>query len=392
MGKYLAKRLIQIFILMVIYITVVFFILEAMPGKITDKFLSNPKVTPEARKAIERLFGLDKPIHVRYFKYLINSLTFKFGVSFDEFPRPVWDIIKERLPRTLFLFTIATLISYSVGYNLGKHIAWRRGKIADNVALGVGIVTWTIFYPLLALLLIWLFGVELRVVPFNQFITPEFWANAPEGVNAHDIFVSLLINGFIIIFAWLVALIFSLRLQKMSHRKIVVNTTLFSAFVISILFWALAPIGPNGTKLGSYALDIIAHMVLPVMTLTIISFAGSMLVMRDSMLEIIKEDYITTALAKGLPEKIVRDKHAARTALLPLVTNFVLSLGATVSGGIITETMFSWPGMGKALLDAVLIKDFPVAIGCFVFTGYFILFAHLVADILYAFLDPRIRY
>jgi len=133
-------------------------------------------------------------------------------------------------------------------------------------------------------------------------------------------------------------------------------------------------------------------MVLPVITLTLYTFAGSMLVMRDTMLDVIREDYITTAKAKGLPDKVVRDKHAARNALLPLVTNFVISLGFTIGGGIITETMFSWPGLGRLYLEALNQQDSPLLIGCLVFTGVFVLVAHLVADILYAFLDPRIRY
>ncbi len=128
------------------------------------------------------------------------------------------------------------------------------------------------------------------------------------------------------------------------------------------------------------------------MTVTIISYAGNMLVMRDSMLETIKEDFITTARAKGLPDKVVRDKHAARTAMLPVVTNFVLSLGFVVSGGVITESLFSWPGMGMTLLDSTLAKDYPLSAGALIFTGIFVLIAHLVVDIVYAFLDPRIRY
>ncbi|MFN3328491.1 MAG: ABC transporter permease, partial [Fervidobacterium pennivorans] len=155
--------------------------------------------------------------------------------------------------------------------------------------------------------------------------------------------------------------------------------------VLSIMYWST-------NKMGSYALDIIYHLALPVIALVTLHFAGDMLVMRDTMLEVIKEDYITTARAKGLPDKVIRDKHAARTALLPLMTSFVIGLASTVSGGVITETMFSWKGMGLTLLDATTSQDTPLAIGCLVFTGVLVLVAHLVADILYAFLDPRIRY
>ena len=117
-----------------------------------------------------------------------------------------------------------------------------------------------------------------------------------------------------------------------------------------------------------------------------------MLLTRNSMLETLREDYIMAARAKGLTEKSIRDKHAARNAMLPVVTSFVFSLAFALDGGVITETIFSWPGMGLTLLRAAVSEDIPMAIGALVFTGALALTAHLVADILYAFLDPRIRY
>jgi peptide/nickel transport system permease protein len=133
-------------------------------------------------------------------------------------------------------------------------------------------------------------------------------------------------------------------------------------------------------------------MVLPVATLTLISFAGTMLLTRNSMLETMREDYVMAVRAKGLPERMIRDKHVARNALLPVVTSFVFSLAFAIDGGVITETIFSWPGMGLTLVNAAQSEDLPLAVGAFVFTGIFALVAHLAADILYVFLDPRIRY
>ena len=113
---------------------------------------------------------------------------------------------------------------------------------------------------------------------------------------------------------------------------------------------------------------------------------------RTSMLETLKEDYILTARAKGLPAKMIRDKHAARTALLPVWTGLVFALGFAVSGGIITEAIFSWPGMGQTLLNSALVADIPVALGALTVFGVMVLISHLVADVGYAFIDPRIRY
>jgi peptide/nickel transport system permease protein len=143
---------------------------------------------------------------------------------------------------------------------------------------------------------------------------------------------------------------------------------------------------------GRYALDILWHLGLPVITLALISFAGTMLLTRNSMLETLREDYILTARAKGLSEKVVRDKHAARNAMLPVVTSLVFSLAFALDGGVITETVFSWPGMGRTIVRAVASSDIPTAIGGLVFTAILALTAHLVADVLYVYLDPRVRY
>jgi peptide/nickel transport system permease protein len=116
-----------------------------------------------------------------------------------------------------------------------------------------------------------------------------------------------------------------------------------------------------------------------------------MLLTRASMLETLREDFILTARAKGVPDKIVRDKHAARNALLPVTTSLVLSLAFLIGGGVITETVFSWPGMGATLLDAAIQEDIPLTIGAFAFIAILALFAHLVIDIMYMYLDPRIR-
>jgi peptide/nickel transport system permease protein len=141
-----------------------------------------------------------------------------------------------------------------------------------------------------------------------------------------------------------------------------------------------------------FALDIASHTVLPVLTLTLVAYGGEMLLTRTSMLETLREDYILTARAKGLPDKAIRDRHAARTALLPVWTGLVFSIGGSVSGGIITESIFSWPGLGSTLLDSAQNADIPVALGALTVVGVITLISHLVADIGYAFIDPRIRY
>jgi peptide/nickel transport system permease protein len=138
--------------------------------------------------------------------------------------------------------------------------------------------------------------------------------------------------------------------------------------------------------------DVAYHLFLPLSVLTIWIFTTSMLLMKNSMLETVQEDYITTARAKGLPEKVIRDHHAARNAMLPVVTALSLAMAFSFNGGVLTETVFSWPGLGSTLVQASLSHDYPLAQGAFILLAGVVLIAVLLADILYAYLDPRITY
>lgn len=140
------------------------------------------------------------------------------------------------------------------------------------------------------------------------------------------------------------------------------------------------------------ALDVIHHMALPVATLFCIHFGSYLLIMRSSMLETLKEDYILTARAKGLRERVIRDRHAAPNAALPVVTSVGLSLAFSINGGALTETVFTWPGIGRELVFAVSHNDYPLAQASFLLISLVVLLANVVVDVLYAYLDPRIRY
>lgn len=139
-------------------------------------------------------------------------------------------------------------------------------------------------------------------------------------------------------------------------------------------------------------LDLLHHMVLPMGVLFLTHFGGYMLVMRSTMLETLREDYILTARAKGLPERKIRNRHAAPNASLPVVTSLGLSLAFSINGGAITETIFSWPGLGRELVFSVSNSDYPLAQASFLLIAGFVLVANLAVDIIYAYLDPRIRY
>ncbi len=374
----------QLLLTLLIYMTLVYFLMQAMPGDISQMYLANPRIPQAAREELKKQLGLDRPVFLQYLSYIKNFFTGNLGVSFSQYPKPVWDILIERLPRTIVLFITANSLSFYVGFVLGRVIAWQRGATVDHIATVVGITFWTAFYPLLSLVLIWLFAYTLRWLPLNQFIEPALWVKAP--FTSNQVF-GYLVLGVAVIAVAVFLIFWTLRRGLRKTKKSAAMAWILTAAVVGA---AVCIAHATGTLI--YMWDIIRHMILPVCTLTLINFAGTMLLMRDSMLETVQEDYVMAARAKGLPDNVVRDRYAARNALLPTVTSLVLSLASSMSGGLVTETMFSWPGLGQVLFRAALGNDYPLATGALVFTGVFLLVAHFVADLLYAALDPRISY
>ena len=382
MTAYLARRAGQILVTLFLFVTLSFFLIQAQPGNYASFYTLNPDLAPEVKAQIEAAFGLDQPQWRQYLTHLKNYFTGNFGISFGHYPRPVMDVILERLPRTVVLFLTATVASFYTGFLLGKAIAWRRGGALEYTATVSGAFLFTVFTPAFALMMIWLFSFKLGWFPLGKFLDPLLWRDAP--VAANQVFNNLLLTAGAFSLFVLLALLVARTIGRRQRRRWLLPAIGLAAAAIPVA-WAFSGIGLLG-------LDIVKHMVLPIATLTLISFAGTMLLTRNSMLETLREDYITAARAKGLPEKAIRDRHAARNALLPVVTSLVFSLAFAIDGGVITEAIFSWPGMGQTLLNAVLSEDLPLALGALVFVGIFALIAHLVADVLYVYLDPRIRY
>ncbi|HIE56391.1 MAG TPA: ABC transporter permease, partial [Chromatiaceae bacterium] len=271
--------------------------------------------------------------------------------------------------------------SFYVGFISGKYLAWRRGGFVEYASTIGGVTLYTVFTPWFALMMIWLFAVTLGWFPAGKFLNPIKWIGAP--VDANTVFIRMIWTTILASLVALAGYWFSNRVEQ-RYRTLVRVLTLLLAVAGLIVYWYFS-------GLGEFAWDIASHMVLPILTVTLIAFGGTMLLTRTSMLETLREDYILTARAKGLSQKRIRDKHAARNALLPVWTSLVFAIGFAVSGGIVTETIFSWPGIGLTLLNASLSEDIPLAMGTLTIIGVMVLISHLVADIGYAFLDPRIR-
>ncbi len=321
--RYARQRLFQIGITFFVILTILFILFRTAPGDPVSRMIGPEMTSEDAAHLISQL-GLDRPLWVQYVYYVKNFFSGNFGHSFH-YGRPVIEVIGDRLPNTILLFTTSVMISALLGVFFGKIAAWRKGEKTDTVMTLLALVTHTVFLPWMALILIWIFGYRLGWFPINGMISEEVWLNPSSG------------------------------------------------------FWAKS-------------VDVAHHMVLPLLTLSLIHFGSYLLIMRSAMLETLKEDYILTARAKGLTEKVIRNKHAAPNAALPVVTSVGLSLAFSINGGALTETVFSWPGIGRELVFSVSNNDYPLAQAAFLLISAVVLVSNLVVDLLYAYLDPRIRY
>jgi peptide/nickel transport system permease protein len=321
--KYIGRRLVQIVIIFFIILTVLFLLFRLAPGDPVSRMV-DPDMTPEDSQRLMVQLGLDKPLGIQYLIYVKNFFTGHFGFSFH-YGEPVVNIIWDRLPNTILLFTTSIILSALVGVFLGKIASWHKGEKTDSFLTIGALVTHTLFLPWLALIMIWVFSYKFGWFPITGMISEDVWLDPDSGFIAKS-------------------------------------------------------------------LDVMYHMVLPLSTLFLIHFGAYLLIMRSSMLETLKEDYILTARAKGLEERVIRDRHAAPNAALPVVTSVGLSLAFSINGGALTETVFTWPGIGRELVSAVSQNDYPLAQASFLLIAAVVLVSNLVVDVLYAYLDPRIRY
>jgi peptide/nickel transport system permease protein len=267
------------------------------------------------------LYGLDDPIHIRYFTWLKRLATLDFGNSFLDH-RPVIDIIMERLPNTVFLNVTSLLIAFALSIPLGLYAAFHQHSKLDKMGGTALYVLYSLPEFWVALLLIMLFGVELRWLPFHG-------------------------------------------MESVDARKL---------------------------GLGAYWWDRFLHTILPTVCLTYGSLAYLSRFARGSSLEVVRQDYIRTARAKGLDEASIVYRHVFRNTMIPMVTLLGLFLPTLISGSVIVESIFSWPGVGDLFFRSVYARDYPVVMGLSFITAVMVLLSTLLADVLYAWADPRVIY
>jgi peptide/nickel transport system permease protein len=298
-----------------------FSVMHMAPGGPAEAQMEfSAKASAEARERLRKLYGADQPLHKQYLTWLRKFVTLDFGEAFAD-GRKVKDKILERLPITLTINLLSLLVVLLIAIPIGIMSATHQYSVLDRATTMFVFVGYSMPHFWMALLLIYLFGVQWGILP---------------------------ISG-----------------------KESLDTTGFTS-----LQWLI---------------DRAEHLVLPVFVSAIGGLAGFSRYMRNNMLEVMRQDYIRTARAKGLPESTVIYKHALRNALMPVITILGLSLPGIIGGSVIMETVFGIDGMGRLMFQAVFSRDYNVAMGILVPAAVLTMLGNFLADIGYALADPRVR-
>ena len=333
MGTYLLRRLVGTIPVMVLISMLVFLLIQAAPGDPTLMLLGEDSTAEDIAQARER-WGLDQPVYVQYVKFFMSAAQGNLGRSF-KYDEPVLDVIINRIPATLELAAASLIIAVIFAIPLGVWAAAKPNSWVDNTGTTFG-----------------LFGISM----------PSFW---------FGIMLILLFAGILNI------------LPSAGRDTYGIAGPRITGFYIL-----------DSALQGNWAgvRDGAEHVFLPALALGSNMLGILMRVTRSSVLEVMHEDYVVTARAKGLEERKVLWRHVVRNALIPVVTVVGLELGTLLSGSIIVETVFSWPGSGSLLIVALNARDHPLVTGVvLVYTAAFVAINFLI-DVLYAAIDPRIRY
>jgi peptide/nickel transport system permease protein len=334
MAGYAARRIAQSIPTLLLISMLLFFGLQAVPGGPLQAFAFRPGMSQAARDAVVHQWGLDQPLPIQYLKWLTSMVTGDWETSFF-MHRPVRDVILQRLPATMILTVTAYLLQELVALPAGILAALRRYSFFDQSVTFFAYVGNSMPTFWLGLMLLLVFAVFIPVFPIGGVVDLRVVGAPFLTANYNDWFSHHVLRG-------------------------------------------LA--------------DIASHIVLPATTIAIVGIAGDSRFMRSSMLDTIHQDFVRTARAKGLSEATVVLKHALRNALLPVVTNIALALPLLFSGAVVTEAIFSWPGMGQLFFQALAAFDYPLLMGILFVIAVLIVFFNILADLAYAYIDPRISY
>ncbi len=334
MLRYVVRRLLLVIPILIGVSLLVFFWVRALPGSPAESLLGE-RATPALVKAYRQKYGLDKPVIEQYFTYLkTTAIDRDLGVSVASH-RKVWSEIKQKFPATFELAAAAMLFSVLLGIPLGFFAAKRHGSFFDHLTLVGSLIGISIPIFFLAIILKYLFAVKWPILP---------------SVGRIDVTASV------------------------EHP-----TNFYVLDAIITRDWATL-------------WDVLKHLVLPAIALGSIPLAVITRITRAAVLDVQNEDYVRTARAKGLAPRTVDRRHVMRNALLPVSTIIGLQTGLLLSGAVLTETVFAWPGIGSWLANAIFNRDYPVLQGGILFLALVFVVVNLIVDISYAIINPRIRY
>ena len=333
MTAYIVRRILGLIPVLLGITLLVFFLIRMIPGDPALIILGD-KAKAEQVEALRELLGLNQPLHIQYFKYMGQLSRGDLGESIINRTDITFDLA-YRLPATIEMITGSLIFGVTAGITIGVVSAIRRNSWFDVLGMIGALlgVSMPIFW--LALILIYALAVNRKILPPSGRIDVQIWVNRRTGFILLD---TLLMGD-------------------------------FSAFLNAL--W---------------------HMILPSFVLSTVIMPGLARITRASMLEVLRQDYVRTAWSKGLAERAVVVRHALKNALLPIVTVIGGWLAGLLGGAILTETVFSWPGMGTWAYRAILARDYPVVQGSVLVSAVIYVFINLAVDIMYAFIDPRIRY
>ena len=342
---YVLKRVLSLGLVLLGVSMVVFFVLRGMPGvdPLAAYLTPGLPISQDALAGLRKELHLDEPLPAQYLYYVGNLLRGDWGYSRTA-AQPVLEALLVRLPATVELAVIAVLLSTGIGVPAGVIAALRKDRAPD---------------------------VAVRVVSVIGVSFPVFWL----GIIFQLIFFFYLGQ---------------LGLPRLPSRGRVGDLIALQHPLGSITGFYL--IDSVVRRNAPFFVSALQHVILPALTLSLISLAAVVRIMRASMLEVIRQDYIVLARSKGLPARLIVVRHALRNAITPVLTTACTTLGILLGGAVVVETVFSWPGIGRLAAQGILNNDSVLVVGFTLFVATMMVLVNLAVDILYALADPRVRY
>lgn len=334
--RYIVVRILLTIPMLLILVTVVFFVLRVIPGDPAVALLREG-ASEEQLESFRAAAGLDQPLHIQYLRYISGVIRLDFGESMKR-SIPVTEEIKTFFPATVELAIFSMLVTASIGIFFGAYAAHRRKTAADYGIRISSIILYSLPIFWLGLMLQMIFGAQLGWLPVSGRLSAGMTPSPEDTI-----------------------------------------TGLYTIDAVLTRNWVLLR-------------DALLHLILPSITLGLVLAGIFTRLTRANMLDVLEQDYITAGRARGIWERVLVYRHGLRNAFIPIVTLLGLQIALLLAGAILTETTFSWPGLGRLVVQRIYDRDFTTLQGAIIFFAMIVAGVSLLVDILYGFLDPRIRY